>query len=103
MMNGLTWESGSIHYTEISNILQFYLADASEIVVNNEIKRKWIEGFGFHAINIELSNVTSPNSDNLCNNHDKKFKKVSCAKHNVKYMKKSYYLIKSGIEPMEWE
>ena len=75
---------------------------ASRIFVDNEIKKKWLEGLKFRVVNMqELGYKKSdlPRTVTTCENHNGKFR-VNCAIHNVKYMRKFYY---NNFDVMQWE
>ena len=78
------------------------LDHASRILVNNEIKKKCLEGFNFTVFNLQelgYSIVDLSKTATACSNYNGKFV-VNCALHNVKFMKKFYFC---NIEEMEWE
>ena len=100
--HGLEWKSGKYHYSEMRNILFEYFADASTIFVNCNIKKRWLERFGFNVCNICDYGYLSfkPSKQvTICLNHHSMCQ-IKCAHHNVKYMKQ-FYLKNSDV--MEWE
>ena len=103
--HGLKWNSGDFEYKEIGNILREDLSGASRLLVNNEIKKNWLERFNLttSVVNVaELGYSISdlPKTATVCIHHQATKSKVNCALHNVKYMKKFYFC---NSDEMEWE
>ena len=77
----------------LGSMLRKHLDCANRIFVDNEIKKKWLEGLKFRVVNLMeygYNKVNLPRTVTTSENHDRKFR-VNCAIHNVKYMKKFYY------------
>lgn len=99
----MSWSSGKIPYVEVVNVLREYLSDAKKIYVKDDLKKSWLERFGFpvcNVTNIDYSQKITK-AVTICLNH-KTHKKIKCALQNVKLMKK-VILENSEWEDMDWE
>ena len=109
--HGLQWDSGDHEYVDIANVLRRNLPKASRIIVNNEIKKKWLERFVDMSVlptTVEILNIQDisyaignlPKTTTVCPHHNAASgRKINCALHNVKYMKQFY----CRSDEMEWE
>ena len=98
----LKWNSGRFLYTEIRNILQENLHDATKVFVDSDIKKEWLERFGFYVENINDYGYLSfkkPRQATICLNHDATCK-INCVLHNVKFLKKFY---QQNVQEMNYE
>ena len=71
--HGLEWNSEKFLYTEIRNILQKNLNDATKFFVHSDIKKEWLKRFGFYVENIidyGYLSFKKPRQATICLNHD---------------------------------
>ncbi|WP_316206571.1 hypothetical protein, partial [Escherichia coli] len=71
--HGLSWNSGTIPYTDVGNILREALRDATKIFVVGRIRKKWLERFKFKVC--DVTEMGFPPTDKIklvtvCPNHN---------------------------------
>ena len=103
--HGLSWNSGKIQYSEISNVLREYLSDAKRVYVKGKLKKNWLKRFNLPVCEVASIDFSEKPTKcaTICLNHKiLRNRKINCALHNVGTMKK---IIQKNLEwqDMEWE